>query len=521
MNTDLIKWDEDLAVDSEEEYQAIPNGLKRSQGYSLYFVQCTPFSSEKLIERVKADLHQLTLNFAEHSTELSFESQQADSKKIGVLKFEQPIADGNVFRRIDAFLREHGSEVLFVQGLENSLVEAAETKKRLGWNRERIDKLNWREVPSVLTNLNQQRERFRDTFKTCFVFLLPQYAIDYLVQRSPDFFDWRSGLFTYVSTAKTLAQESQRILTDADYEAYCNWSLEERNQRLLEIQSLVEQPNLDQETKAQLFFEQALIFWASEDSEAEMAAYDQALTVRPNYPEALYNKGIALGNSGRYEEEIAAYDAALAIKPDDHEAINNKGVALRKLDRYEEAIAAYEAFSVIPNYDEALNNKGIALGNFGRYDEAIAAYDAALALKPDDHGALNNKGIALRKSGRYEEAIAAYDAALALKPDQDEALDNKGLVLANLGRYEEAIAAYDAAIKINAEAPKPYYNKACCYGLQGKVEPALEYLQQAIQLSPEEYCELAQTDTDFDVIRNDSRFQALIMVENKVSESKG
>ena len=373
MNTDLIKWDEDLAVDSEEEYQAILNGLKRSQGFSLYFVQCSPFSSEKLIERVKADLHQLTLNFAEHSTELSFESQQADSKKIGVLKFEQPIADGNVFRRIDAFLREHGSEVLFVQGLENSLVEAAETKKRLGWNRERIDKLNWREVPSVLTNLNQQRERFRDTFKTCFVFLLPQYAIDYLVQRSPDFFDWRSGLFTYVSTAKTLAQESQRILTDADYEAYCNWSLEERNQRLLEIQSLVEQPNLDQETKAQLFFEQALIFWASEDSEAEMAAYDQALTVRPNYPEALYNKGIALGNSGRYEEEIAAYDAALAIKPDDHEAFNNKGVALRNLDRYEEAIAAYEAALEIKPDDAALYNKGIALSNLGRYEEALAA----------------------------------------------------------------------------------------------------------------------------------------------------
>ncbi|MGD1932517.1 MAG: tetratricopeptide repeat protein [Leptolyngbyaceae cyanobacterium] len=84
-----------------------------------------------------------------------------------------------------------------------------------------------------------------------------------------------------------------------------------------------------------------------------------------------------------------------------------------------------------------------------------------------------------------------------------------------------AIAAYDAAIKINAEAPNPYYNKACCYGLQGKVEPALEYLQQAIQLSPEKYRELAQTDTDFDLIRDDPQFQALIAVENKVSESKG
>ncbi|MEM1290413.1 MAG: tetratricopeptide repeat protein [Cyanobacteria bacterium P01_H01_bin.162] len=715
MNTDLINWDEDLAVDSEEEYQAILNGLKRSQGFSLYFVQCSPFSSENLIERIKADLSWPILARLKRLLRLSSQVSQLPEKKIGVLKFEHPIADGNVFKRINSFLQEHDTDVLFIQGLENSLIGAEETRKRLGWNQEKIEKLNWREVSPVLNNLNQQRERFRDTFKTCFVFLLPQYAIDCLVQRAPDFFDWRSGLFTYISTAKTLAQESQRILAARDYEAYCNWSLEERNQRLSEIQSLVEQLNLGQEIKAQLFFEQALIFATSEneDSEAEIAAYDAALRAKPDYHRALYIKGaklaslgrdeeaiicfdaalaiqpdnpvvlnnkghalsgleryeeaiiccdaalaiqpdnldalnnkgrnlsvlgmklieagngdeafaklaegirshnialalepnhestrkgitlgilataIALRSSGRYEETIAYYDAALAIQPSAPEIFIDKGYALSKLGRYEDAITSYDAAlniqpdvckalymkgnalanlgwyeAAIDTYDMALNiqpdthetlfnkgnalgnlgqfeaaiaaydavlaikpdkyaalyNKGAALGELGQHDAALAAYDAALAIKPDKDEALNNKGIALGELGRYEEAIAAYDAALALKPDKHEALDNKGLALANLGRYEEAIAAYNAAIKINAEAPKPYYNKACCYGLQGKVEPALEYLQQAIQLSPEEYRELAQTDTDFDVIRNDSRFQALIMVENKVLESKG
>jgi len=33
---------------------------------------------------------------------------------------------------------------------------------------------------------------------------------------------------------------------------------------------------------------------------------------------------------------------------------------------------------------------------------------------------------------------------------------------------------------------------------------------KTIQLNPEESCEIAKTDSDFDIIRHDPRFQALI-----------
>ena len=55
-----------------------------------------------------------------------------------------------------------------------------------------------------------------------------------------------------------------------------------------------------------------------------------------------------------------------------------------------------------------------------------------------------------------------------------------------------------------------WYNKACSYAIQGNIEQSLENLQKAINLNPDEYRKMAKTDSDFDAIREDERFQALI-----------
>jgi tetratricopeptide (TPR) repeat protein len=154
----------------------------------------------------------------------------------------------------------------------------------------------------------------------------------------------------------------------------------------------------------------------------------------------------------KYEEAVAAYDAALAIKPDDPDILGNKGIALRRLERIEEAIAAYDAaLALKPDDPGALYNKGNALDELGRYEDAIAAYDAALALKPDLHEALYNKGNALVNLGRYEDAIAAYDAALAIKPDDPGALYNKACIYGLQGKVEPTLENLATAIQLNPD----------------------------------------------------------------------
>ena len=50
--------------------------------------------------------------------------------------------------------------------------------------------------------------------------------------------------------------------------------------------------------------------------EEALASYDRALTVRPDFAEALSNRGNTLHELKRFEEALASYDRALTVRPD-------------------------------------------------------------------------------------------------------------------------------------------------------------------------------------------------------------
>jgi len=420
MTLGLTNWDDDLATTGDEEYQALVRTLNFTEGFGLLFARCSPAQGEQLITKVKKDIN---------------------NKNIEVIKLKESVT--NLYKIIENLDNKEQIDILFITGLEQSFYEYEECKQLTGWNSRDIYSYSWKGVPPVLINLNQQRERFRDNFNICFVFLLPLFAIKYFIHRAPDFFDWRSGLFEFPRDLETVEQESLRILQDGNYQKYLTLTPEERTQKILAIQELITQNHQISSSQAELLIKLGDLQLAGQD----------------------YNKA------------IASYDQALKFKPDDYKAWNNRGIALKNLERFE---------------------------------EAIASYDQALKFKPDDHLAWNNRGNALLNLERFEEAIASYDQALKFKPDYHQAWNNRGIVLGNLGRFEEAIASYDQALKFKPDYHLAWYNKACYYALKGNIEQVLENLQQAINLNPDEYRKMAKTDSDFDGIREDERFQALI-----------
>lgn len=78
-----------------------------------------------------------------------------------------------------------------------------------------------------------------------------------------------------------------------------------------------------------------------------------------------------------------------------------------------------------------------------------------------------------------------------------------------LKQFDQAVESFNRALALKPDDAGILYDQSCCYGLQGNIEAAIQVLQQAIALDAE-YREMAKTDSDFDNIRGDERFQALV-----------
>jgi len=82
----------------------------------------------------------------------------------------------------------------------------------------------------------------------------------------------------------------------------------------------------------------------------------------------------------KYEEAVASNKKALELKPEWPDAYNNLGLAYAGLGRWKEAVTAYsEAVRLVPNYAGALYNLGIA---YLRLGQNSVTREVAAKVKP-------------------------------------------------------------------------------------------------------------------------------------------
>src|SRR3954453_20585109 len=77
------------------------------------------------------------------------------------------------------------------------------------------------------------------------------------------------------------------------------------------------------------------------------------------------------------------------------------------------------------------------------------------------------------------------------------------------GRYAEAAAKGCELIEARPDQPYLYFNTACCESLAGQKPEAIEHLRQAIGMW-DGFRELARHDADFDAVREEPAFKALV-----------
>lgn len=116
--------------------------------------------------------------------------------------------------------------------------------------------------------------------------------------------------------------------------------------------------------------------------ERALAAYENAIVLKPDHPQAHFRKGASLHMLGRYEAALDAYDDHLALSPGDALVHYNKANTLSALHRWQEAEESYtRAVELDSSFANAYANRAFVLLEMG--DTAGAREDAATARTLD------------------------------------------------------------------------------------------------------------------------------------------
>jgi predicted O-linked N-acetylglucosamine transferase (SPINDLY family) len=173
-------------------------------------------------------------------------------------------------------------------------------------------------------------------------------------------------------------------------------------------------------------------------------------------PKAIYhnNLGVSLRSLGRLEEAAAACRQALTINPQYPDALSYLAVALQELGQEEEPLKLLqEALRIQPSHADALFNLANLYQSLGRAGEAIGLYRKAIAIQPNRVGAHNNLGNALLAARRAGEAAASYQEAIRLEPEYAEAHLNLAAAYAQQEMVQEAERCWQEACRLRPDKP--------------------------------------------------------------------
>lgn len=196
-----------------------------------------------------------------------------------------------------------------------------------------------------------------------------------------------------------------------------------------------------------------------DDLEKALEEIDAATSLRPDYGEAYFSRGLIrkrlLDEAGAFE----AFKGAAALLPNDPAAQYHLGASYLRRGEIEKAITCLRnSLELRPQHRQALFQLCRALNAAGRTKDAEACQQSLSAMAHGEldaadlrAGDLNNEGVELEKTGDLGGALEKYRAALKINTLNTVFRRNAGLVLCRLERWEEGVAELKEVVKADPE----------------------------------------------------------------------
>lgn len=179
--------------------------------------------------------------------------------------------------------------------------------------------------------------------------------------------------------------------------------------------------------------------------------YELAISINPNYADALADYGAANALKGDWQKAADLYERALLQQPADGLFRLNYARVLSKLGNEEKCLNELEKAHEYSPKDitvlEVLAGRILA----SEPDRAVNLLKEAIALYPARASLHERLSLAYARSGKAESALVAAREAVRLDADSSSSQMNLGTVLMMNAQLEQAIVAYKKAARIAPE----------------------------------------------------------------------
>lgn len=192
-------------------------------------------------------------------------------------------------------------------------------------------------------------------------------------------------------------------------------------------------------------------FFAREPDKA-LESYHQALEIKPDFKEALLNRGITYASMGKHDSARMDYDRYLRYVPDDTMGLHYRILSCSELSDYKCVLSDARRLITLGDTSYKVQFQlGLSTLLTGNYHEASATFNRLLTKTPDQPQYLRLSALADLMTGETDLAIQKYQRVVAQSGSDPNALSNLAYAYWEKGDYKKALDLFRQAAKIGSE----------------------------------------------------------------------
>ncbi|MEP6635493.1 MAG: tetratricopeptide repeat protein [Acidobacteriota bacterium] len=234
-------------------------------------------------------------------------------------------------------------------------------------------------------------------------------------------------------------------------------------------------------------FERAQSAHAKGELDRALELYGEAIKVRPEFPEAEFQRGSILVSLGRLNQAEPAFRRAVELRKNWALPYSALGILLVRLNRESEATALLRQALALDKQDNIALRvlAGIRL-RAGDFKEALTLAQSATSADDAPVSAFILRAQAERATGDKAAARASLDRVLQFEPENAAALIERADLAIEQSDYEHAIEDLKAAERINKGDRQILSRLVLAHQLAGRPEEAHRIAEAAGLITEEQ-----------------------------------